>query len=229
MFYFRDTELLIILFIRSSICDILLLKRAENIFFASEHEEKVAAMTQENTNRTSEERQPTLGSPPWWSLPPKNTDQVSGEGQPAVSLPSGNIAAGVYKQLQEGEYLRQDIYEKLQTLPIKDQKEILIKAIGSLSRMDKNEVVQETGIHPLTQEATDFVWKVIVSGTVIVFVGSAIGIVAAAFVGINVASLTTVFTAVVAFLGGLLAPSPVQSAVRSITSGFKSSSQADNK
>ena len=186
-------------------------------------------MTQENTNQPSEERQSTFGSSPWWSLSPKNTDQASEERQPAVSLPPGNIAAGVYKQMPEGHYLRQDIYEKLQTLPLKDQKEILIKAMGSLSRMDKNEVIQETGIHPLTQEATDFVWKVIVSGAVIVFVGSAVGIVAAAFVGVNIAPLITVFTAVVAFLGGLLAPSPVQSAVRSLTSGFKSSSHSDSK
>jgi hypothetical protein len=69
----------------------------------------------------------------------------------------------------------------------------------------------------------------VVSGAVIVFVGSAVGVGVAVFVGANVAPLITVFTAVVAFLGELLAPSPVQSAVRSLTSGFKSSSKEDNK
>jgi len=180
---------------------------------ALEHEEKVAAMTQKNTDQASEERRSAVSLPASYPVTP----------------PPQPPSSGSYKPTEESEGLRQDIYGKLQTLSTEDQKEILIKAMGSLSIRDKSEVVQETGIRPLTQEATDFVWKVVVSGAVIVFVGSAVGIAVAVFVSANVAPLITVFTAAVAFLGGLLAPSPVQSAVRSLTSGFKSSSKADSK
>ena len=120
----------------------------------------------------------------------------------------------------------QDVYREIQVLPSKEQKEILIKTFGSLSIKDKNEIVQEMGISPLSQEATDFVWKVVVSGAVTVFVGSAVGIAVAVFVGASVAPLITVFTAAIAFLGGLLAPSPVQNTIRSLASSFKSSSKA---
>jgi serine/threonine protein kinase len=123
----------------------------------------------------------------------------------------------------------QEIYGKLQTLSAQEQKDIVIKLLAPLTPEEKNEISQVTGSRLLSQGATDFVWKVVVSGAVIVFVISANGVVIAAFVGVNVAPLITVFTAVVAFLGGLLAPSPVQSAVRSLTSGFKSSSKADGK
>ncbi len=187
---------------------------------ALEHGEKVAAMTQKKTDQAPEGRQPAI--PPSTSYPMSPMLQ-----SPTPTFPT--IPVAEHKKKEDSEGLRQDIYGKLQTLSTEGQKEILIKAMGSLSTKDKNEVVQETGVRPLTQEATDFIWKVVVSGAVIVFVGSAVGIAAAVFVGANVAPLITVFTAAVAFLGGLLAPSPIQTAVRSISSGFKASSKGQNE
>ncbi len=103
------------------------------------------------------------------------------------------------------------------------------QSIGLLSVKDKEEIVQETGIRPLSQQATDFIWKVVVLGVVIVFIGSAIGVTLAVFVGANVAPLITVFTAVIALLGGLLAPSPVQNVLRSLSSNSISSSKASKE
>jgi eukaryotic-like serine/threonine-protein kinase len=154
-----------------------------------------------------EEKRPTAPSPSAPEAPPFNVTPTS----PNV-LPNP-----------------QNVYRDIQVLPSTEQKEILIKAFGSLSVKDKEEIVQETGIRPLSQQATDFIWKVVVLGVVIVFVGSAVGVTLAVFVGANVAPLITVFTAVIALLGGLLAPSPVQNVIRSLSSNFKSSSKADRE
>lgn len=121
---------------------------------------------------------------------------------------------------------RTNVYREIQVLPPEEQKEVIIRAFGSLSVKDRNDIVQEMGVRSISQKATDFIWQVVVTGAVIVFVGSAIGVGIAVFVGVNVAPLITVFTAVIAFLGGLLAPSPVQNAIRAVSSSFKSSSKA---
>ena len=70
-----------------------------------------------------------------------------------------------------------------------------------------------------SSKTTDFAWRVVISGVVAILVGASVAIVAGAFLKLtDLAPLITVFTTAAAFLGGLLAPSPVDNVVRSIGS-----------
>lgn len=174
-------------------------------------------MTQTPGSNNPRENQPAPASPlpssPFLAPLPSTSAPISALAP--VPLASGNSTQQSRREIDP------EIYGKLQALSTQEQKDIVVKLLAPLSLEEKNEILRVAGSRLLSQDATDFVWKAVISGAVIVFVISAMGIVIAAFIGSNVAPLITVFTAVVAFLGGLLAPSPIQSAVQSLSSGIK--------
>lgn len=114
----------------------------------------------------------------------------------------------------------QDILNLMLTLSPGKQKEVIHRALSTFSKKERDEL-SEASPRQLFQDTTDFIWKVIISGLVIILVCSFIAIIAAVLAGANAAPLITIFAAVIAFIGGLLAPSPVQATLRSISSGTK--------
>lgn len=63
-----------------------------------------------------------------------------------------------------------------------------------------------------TQFIINYIWCIIVSGILLVFLGSGVGIVVSIFIGKDANSmqpLLTLFTATLGFLAGVLTPSPM--------------------
>lgn len=68
-----------------------------------------------------------------------------------------------------------------------------------------------------TQKWLGFLWRVVIFCIAIILVGSTVAVIVGVFLGLaNITPLVTVFTAALALLGGLLAPSPIQEAIRAI-------------
>ncbi len=79
-----------------------------------------------------------------------------------------------------------------------------------------------------SQSTADYVWRLVVTSVVVVLVGLAAAVSAAVFLGVmNVLPLVGMFTAVLTFLAGLLVPSPLQGAVRTISSRLKDASEVE--
>jgi hypothetical protein len=68
-----------------------------------------------------------------------------------------------------------------------------------------------------TQKWLSFLWRVVIFCIATILVGSTVAVIVGVFLGLaNITPLITVFTAALALLGGLLAPSPIQEAIRAI-------------
>lgn len=68
-----------------------------------------------------------------------------------------------------------------------------------------------------TQRWLGFLWRVIIICIAAILIGSTAAVILGVFIGLsNITPLITIFTASIALLGGLLAPSPVQEAIRAI-------------
>ncbi|MBK7934589.1 MAG: hypothetical protein KA956_12640 [Pyrinomonadaceae bacterium] len=107
--------------------------------------------------------------------------------------------------------------ETVKTLGATEKKSTIVDATNSLSDTDKKEVAAriEAGLPKPDGKTNNWIWILVVSAFVLVFVGTAASMVysllgegekAAAF-----DKLLIIFTTVVGFLVGLLSPSPVKS------------------
>ncbi|GAC1390679.1 MAG: hypothetical protein NVSMB38_08970 [Ktedonobacteraceae bacterium] len=68
-----------------------------------------------------------------------------------------------------------------------------------------------------TQKWLGFLWRIVIFCIAVILVGSTVAVIVGVFLGLaNITPLVTVFTAALALLGGLLAPSPIQEAIRAI-------------
>jgi len=68
-----------------------------------------------------------------------------------------------------------------------------------------------------TQKGLSYLWRVIIFCIAAILIGSTAAVIVGVFVGLpNITPLVTLFTAALALLGGLLAPSPIQEAIRTI-------------
>ena len=85
------------------------------------------------------------------------------------------------------------------------------------------------GYRPRASQATaDYVWRLVVTAVVVILVGLGAAVAIAVFQGImNVLPLVGMFTAVLTFLAGLLVPSPLQGAARTISSRLKDASEEE--
>ena len=76
-----------------------------------------------------------------------------------------------------------------------------------------------------SQSTADYVWRLVITSVVVVLVGLAAVVSAAVLLGVmNVLPLVGMFTAVLTLLAGLLVPSPLQGAVRTISSRLRDAS-----
>ncbi len=76
-----------------------------------------------------------------------------------------------------------------------------------------------------SQSTADYVWRLVITSVVVVLVGLAAVVSAAVLLGVmNVLPLVGMFTAVLTFLAGLLVPSPLQGAARTISSRLRDAS-----
>ena len=86
--------------------------------------------------------------------------------------------------------------------------------LRSFSLAERKEVVQAAGLGPARQATANFIWITVVTCFALVFIASAASLLyEVVFLQKTMESLLvvlTVFTAVVGFLAGLLAPSPFQ-------------------
>ena len=86
--------------------------------------------------------------------------------------------------------------------------------LRSFSLAERKEVVQAAGLGPAKQATANFIWITVVTCFALVFIASAASLLyEVVFLQKTMESLLvvlTVFTAVVGFLAGLLAPSPFQ-------------------
>jgi len=137
--------------------------------------------------------------------------------------PTSSHAAVTPPTMWQSGVSEQEVLNLVLALSPGKQKEVIHKALSTLSKREREEISQEAGPRQLFQDTTDFIWKVIISGLVIILVCSFIAIIAAVLAGANAAPLITIFAAVIAFIGGLLAPSPVQATLRGISPGTKAS------
>lgn len=103
------------------------------------------------------------------------------------------------------------------SLPADDQREIASAALAASAPKVQKEVVQGL-INPVgggaSPQIRDWLWLIIISGFAIVLVGSFLTLAISVFVAspersTSAQMILTVFTAVVGFLAGLFAPSPV--------------------
>ena len=110
----------------------------------------------------------------------------------------------------------QKLLSKLDELDPDNRKTVAVQALESLDTKDKKEAIrQASGVGSPDQSVTNFVWKMIVTSLAIVLVGSFLFL-AFAVVFLQKTStdaglqmLLEMFTLVVGFLVGLLAPSPI--------------------
>lgn len=97
--------------------------------------------------------------------------------------------------------------------------EVLHGVIGGLPRTEKAELADalRSALPPPSDRVRDSIWRLVVVGIVIVMVFSAIVLGVGVFIKVGdptkqitkVENMLTVFTTTVAFLAGLLSPSPV--------------------
>lgn len=79
-----------------------------------------------------------------------------------------------------------------------------------------------------SQSTADYAWRLVITAVVVVLVGLAAVVSIAVFLGVmNVLPLVGMFTAVLTFLAGLLVPSPLQGAVRTISSRLRDASEEE--
>jgi hypothetical protein len=137
------------------------------------------------------------------------------------AAPTASHAAVTPPTMWQAASSEQEILNLVLALSPGKQKEVIHKALGTLSKRERDEIAHEAGTRQLFQDTTDFIWKVIISGLVIILICSFIAIIAAVLAGANAAPLITIFAAAIAFMGGLLTPSPVQAPLRGISSSPK--------
>jgi hypothetical protein len=104
----------------------------------------------------------------------------------------------------------------LNSLDMPAKKDVTVSTLASLDDASKKDVAARAGaISPPSQPMANVIWILIVTGFVLVLIGSStlllIGVIFLGKTADNVQVVVTVFTAVVAFLAGLVTPSPTQS------------------
>lgn len=86
---------------------------------------------------------------------------------------------------------------------------------AAMQKTRKTETEEESVTE--TQRWLGFLWRVIIICIAAILIGSTAAVILGVFIGLsNITPLITIFTASIALLGGLLAPSPVQEAIRAI-------------
>lgn len=82
---------------------------------------------------------------------------------------------------------------------------------------DSQQEAFERGQISDTQKWLSFLWRVVIFCIAVILVGSTVAVIVGVFLGLaNITPIITIFTAALALLGGLLAPSPIQEAIRAI-------------
>ncbi len=100
--------------------------------------------------------------------------------------------------------------------PPEPDKEMIIQAMNKFGPKDKQEIIDQVGLRSPGQKASDTLWLIIVCSFAFVLVGTFLGLaIGVLILGKSAANaelqiLLTMFTAAVAFLAGLLTPSPAQ-------------------